>query len=398
MRLRNTPSRSEHRTAMPGDLIHYDMSFLETPTLHGCKIVSNFIDDFSSYKWKFLHQNRDALTLRKIFHKFLAIVKSIRLQPTNEPMRIARLRTDNGAEITGKFMDEWTTDNFIVPETTAPHTPSQNGKAEVTAGNSSTIARSMQITAHTSAILQGYAIHYATYIENRLFSEALSKRKGYNTSPFQELYGEPASFQNCYPFGCAAYYYLGKRQNPGWKRQARGIPSIFVGLGNWQGKKAFLLYNPLEQITIASVNVKFDPSYFPCRPRGYRRILDWDMDTQSTHFETAPVENDDMISADIISPTVIDEPIASADDLIIIPSDWIMDEEEQEYIFTLQPTSTDTMAIKRQLLPAVQDPAPRLAPIPNSASAENRVVVALPPLLVEPNILMNPMILLLKEQ
>ena len=56
-----------------------------------------------------------------------------------------------------------------------------------------------------------------------------------------------------------------------------------------------------------------------------------------------------------------------------------MDEEEHEYIFTLQPTSTDTRAIKRQLLPAVQDPAPRLAPIPNSASAENRVVVALPP-------------------
>jgi hypothetical protein len=87
----------------------------------------------------------------------------------------------------------------------------------------------------------------------------LSHCKWYNTSPYQELYGEPASSQHCYPFGCDVYNYLAKRPNLCWKRQASGIPSIFVGLGNWQGKKAFLLYNPLEQTTIASVNVKFDP-------------------------------------------------------------------------------------------------------------------------------------------
>ena len=50
-------------------------------------------------------------------------------------MRIARLRTDNGAEITGKVMEEWTTDNFVVPESTAPETPCQNGNAEVSGGN-----------------------------------------------------------------------------------------------------------------------------------------------------------------------------------------------------------------------------------------------------------------------
>ena len=140
MRARNTPPPTEHRTTVPGDLIHYDMSFLDTPTLHGCKIVSNFIDDRTSYKWRFIHRTRDALTLRTIFRKFHAIVKSIRLKPTNEPMRSARLRSDNGAEITGQVMDEWTTDTFVVPETTATHTPSQNGKAEVTGGNSSTVA------------------------------------------------------------------------------------------------------------------------------------------------------------------------------------------------------------------------------------------------------------------
>ena len=78
-------------------------------------------------------------------------------------MRIARLRSDNGAEMTGTVMTEWCADSQIAQQTTAPHQPDQNGKAEVTAGNSSTVARSMQITAGTPAFLQGYAIHFGTY-------------------------------------------------------------------------------------------------------------------------------------------------------------------------------------------------------------------------------------------
>ena len=161
------PPPSEHRTTAPGDLMHYDIMFFDKPTPHGCRMSSNFLDDYTSYKWRFLHATRDARTIRKIFDLFLARIKSIRLQPGNEPMRIARLRTDNGKEITGELMQAFTTENHILPESTAPHKPSQNGKAEVTGGNSMTVARSMQITANTSDILQGYAIHYGTCIENR---------------------------------------------------------------------------------------------------------------------------------------------------------------------------------------------------------------------------------------
>ncbi len=64
------------------------------------------------------------MTIRKIFDQFLAIVKSIRLK-NNEATRVARIRTDNGAEITGKQMNEWVTKNQIVHKTRAPHTPSQ---------------------------------------------------------------------------------------------------------------------------------------------------------------------------------------------------------------------------------------------------------------------------------
>jgi hypothetical protein len=90
-------------------------------------------------------------------------------------MGITRLRSDNGAEITGTIMTEWRVNYHIDPETTVPNQPDQKGTADVTAGNSPTVSSSMQITVNTPAILQGYAIHYATYIQNRLFSAALSR-------------------------------------------------------------------------------------------------------------------------------------------------------------------------------------------------------------------------------
>jgi hypothetical protein len=36
--------------------MHYDISFLDTPTLPRCRRISKFINDHFSYKWKFLHK------------------------------------------------------------------------------------------------------------------------------------------------------------------------------------------------------------------------------------------------------------------------------------------------------------------------------------------------------
>jgi hypothetical protein len=84
-------------------------------------------------------------------------------------------------------------------------------------------------------------------------------------------------------------------------------------VGSNSCEKAFLLYNPSDQITVPSVNVKFDPSSFPCRPRGCRRIVNWNMDTQSVHFESQPVENDKMLPDEILSVTTINDNIAPAE-------------------------------------------------------------------------------------
>ncbi len=132
-------------------------------TCLGCPRRSpNFLDGYTSYKWRFLHATRYARTIRTIFDLFLARVNSNRLQPGNESMRIARFQTDNGKEITSELMQAFMTENHIIPEATAPHKPSQNGTAEGTGGNSILVASSRPITANTSDILQGYAIHFGT--------------------------------------------------------------------------------------------------------------------------------------------------------------------------------------------------------------------------------------------
>jgi hypothetical protein len=61
------------------------------------------------------------------------------------------------------------------------------------------------------------------------------------------------------------------------------------------------------------------------------------MDMQSVHFESPLVENDKMLPDETLSVTTIDDNIAPAEQLIVIPPDWIMDDEEiEEYIYTLQ--------------------------------------------------------------
>ena len=104
----------------------------------------------------------------------------------------------------------------------------------------------MQLTSHTGDEVKIALLQYAIYIENRLASPKLSERVGYTTSPYYELYGKPASFANCFPFGSAAHILLDKQHHPNWKLGPRTVPAIHVGHANWFNKKAFLAYDPVN--------------------------------------------------------------------------------------------------------------------------------------------------------
>jgi hypothetical protein len=209
MRARNNFPQSKHQTHSPGDLVHYVISFLETITLHFFTIFSNFLDDHTSYKGKFIHKARDAITNSKTFNQYLAIVKSNRLK--TESMRVASRQTDNGPKTNGKQMIEWATENQIVHETRAPHTPSQLGKVEVIAGNSSMFAQSMQITANTPVNLQG-AMLFTMVSMVPILSIVFSHT---TLLLIRNYMANQLLFKSAIPLD--VHYYLCKRQNPGWK-------------------------------------------------------------------------------------------------------------------------------------------------------------------------------------
>jgi hypothetical protein len=138
MRARNCPPPSTTRTSAPGDLIHYDIYFLDKVTL-----VSQFLDDYSSHKWAYVHRYRNADVMKLIFNQFFAQIQSIRLKDTGLHVRVAKLRSDNGKEFTGAQITELCADLQIHREFTCAYTPEQNGKAERGNGSTSTMNRSL---------------------------------------------------------------------------------------------------------------------------------------------------------------------------------------------------------------------------------------------------------------
>jgi hypothetical protein len=167
----------------------------------------------------------------------------------------------------------------------------------------------------------GYASYYAVYIKNRVPSSALTAKHQTPVSPYLLVYGQKPSFSNLHPFGCLCWVYISKQQSTGWKLSARGLPCVFLGLGNWQGRKAFLALDLSTRRVHATVNAKFDETFFPCRPEGYRRIHNLDLDLSAISHETlsSSVSNA-MDSPNMFTYEYLDEPVSSPETLPPIPS------------------------------------------------------------------------------
>jgi hypothetical protein len=94
---------------------------------------------------------------------------------------------------------------------------------------------------------------------------------------------------------------LDKAHNPNWKLGPRTIPVIYVGLADWQNKKAYLVFGPKQHKYIATVNLKVDPTFFPCRKKGERRIDSWDMYVYDAMWDQPNLANCASYCKDIIS-------------------------------------------------------------------------------------------------
>ena len=67
--------------------------------------------------------------------------------------------------------------------------------------------------------------------------------------------------------------------------------------------------------TVATVHLKVDPTFFPCRPPGQKRFKSWGANTWEGIFALADTSDDNFPSPDTLETHLIDDTVAPGDQL-----------------------------------------------------------------------------------
>lgn len=141
-------------------VVHSDVCGpMETPTLSGNRYFVTFVDEFSRMTWVFLI---------KFKSEVLELFKKYKKRVENESeRRIKLLRTDGGGEYTSHEFNKYCSDQGIIHEITAPHTPQHNGLAERRSRTIMKMVRSLLKEKGLTCELWGKAVATSVYMLNR---------------------------------------------------------------------------------------------------------------------------------------------------------------------------------------------------------------------------------------
>jgi hypothetical protein len=223
------------------DLIHSDIwGPSPTATVGGSKYFVIFVDDFSRYTWIYLMHNRSELA--QIYRTFAQMIS------TQFSKTIKIFRTDNVMEYRdSQFLDFIHTQGTIIQRSCAGISQ-QNGRAERKHRHILDSVRAFLISASCPERFWGEAALTAVYTINRLPSSALQ-----NVTPFERLYGTPASYSSLRVFGCACFVLLQPHEHS--KLEPRSRLCCFLGYGIEH--KGYRCWDPISQRLRISRHVVF---------------------------------------------------------------------------------------------------------------------------------------------
>uniref|UniRef100_A0A2N9EVF0 Integrase catalytic domain-containing protein n=1 Tax=Fagus sylvatica TaxID=28930 RepID=A0A2N9EVF0_FAGSY len=223
------------------DLIHSDIwGPSPTATVGGSKYFVIFVDDFSRYTWIYLMHNRSELA--QIYRTFAQMIS------TQFSKTIKIFRTDNAMEYRdSQFLDFIHTQGTLIQRSCAG-TSQQNGRAERKHRHILDSVRAFLISASCPERFWGEAALTAVYTINRLPSSALQ-----NVTPFERLYGTPASYSSLRAFGCACFVLLQSHEHS--KLEPRSRLCCFLGYGIEH--KGYRCWDPISQRLRISRHVVF---------------------------------------------------------------------------------------------------------------------------------------------
>ena len=250
---------------------------MQIATPAGARYFVLFKDDFSG--WTVAHFMKNKSEVESLFQAFVARVEN----ETKRKVRI--LRSDNGGEFIGKTFADWLAIKGIKHETSAPHSPEQNGVAERSNRTIMEAARSLLHSKGIPCKLWAEAVNCAVYTLNRILS-----RTG-NVTPYETWYGRKPDISHLRIFGSKMYIHIPDESRQ--KLDAKSFQCIFMGYCDTS--KAYRGWDPVTQKIKISRDVLFDEQPHP--------IPMWiPEDTEQ------PKENQQAGPADVFILSPIDQP------------------------------------------------------------------------------------------
>lgn len=226
---------STTNTTHVGELIHTDVvGPMQKPSPTGSIYYVLFIDDFSGMRAiYFMKSKSDVFENLKLF--------SCKLRSETKES-IKTLRSDGGGEFMSKEMAIWMTEAGIRHETSAAHTPQQNGVSE---RGHRTICESGRSILHMKSLplyLWAEALSCSTYTRNRTPSCKSS------VTPYEIWHKKKPDISNLRIFGSEAFVHIPDANRK--KLEAKSIKCIFVGYSPTQ--KAYRFWNPESRSIMTS--------------------------------------------------------------------------------------------------------------------------------------------------
>ena len=185
------------RAKKPLDIVHVDMSPVNTTSIVDFKYALGFVDSFSRLDAVYLLRTRALEVYRWAWNSSLRL-SLIRLKSSNLDICLQQ---------------------GIHQEFTCEYTPVQNGKKARVWGTINAIARCLLETRVLPEPFWSFAYRAAFFWKNRCLHSA------HGTTPFEKFFDKTPDVSHFWNFGCQAFLYLEKPKR-------KKIDSFLLGFGN----------------------------------------------------------------------------------------------------------------------------------------------------------------------